>query len=75
MSGGVKHLLARHRDLDGSTDHTSGDRSERRVHIIGQFAAEAAADVAGDDADVLRGDLQRSGDAFTRTGGQLRGRM
>src|SRR6266404_4974798 len=64
MGGGVENLRARHRDLHRPAQHARADRSERCVDVVRQFVAEAAADIAGDDAHVLGRNVERSRETF-----------
>ena len=75
MGGQVKELGAGHRHFHRSTKDAGTDGRERRVDIERQLAAEAAADVTGNDADILLGNVECPGEAFLWACRQLRRRM
>src|SRR5258708_37348205 len=54
-----EHLLARQRDLDRVAEHASGQRCQHDLGIDRQLRAEAAADIAADEMDLLGCNLQR----------------
>ena len=56
-----EHLLSRQHELDGAADHLRRHRRERDVRPRRPFAAEAAADVVRDDADVLLLEIEQRG--------------
>src|SRR5258708_6210717 len=75
MGGQVKELGACHRRLHRAAKHACADCGEGRVDIMRQLAAEAAADIASDDADILLRNMERSGETFLRARRQLRSGM
>ena len=68
----VKELGAGHRHFHWSTKEAGTDCRERRVDIERQLVAEAAADIAGNDADILLGNVECPGQPFLWACRQLR---
>ena len=68
----VKHLLPRQRSFHRAVELAGRHRAQRHITIDRQLAAEAATDVATDDAHLVGRDLQRVGDRVLRAFEQLR---
>ena len=72
MGGHVKELGPGHRQLHRTMKDPRADSRERRIDIEWQLAAEAAPDIAGNDADILLEDVECPGEALLRACRQLR---